>query len=306
MFAVMSPLHCVWMLSANQPMFATHCSALGSVLHVPQIMVFRREMFRWLCFDHNPGRVSFSSPHHQTTPLQGTVPGGGTGGPTGGPREAVEISIPRSRAGPDAARQALLRNALSKAQPDDTHTDKRENGLQDEKSLNRLTVINAFESETSSENGRHVRNGSPCVMFVKNVWHPTVVKFVDSELSNGCGNGAGSCGAVEGTCVLLDPAAVGAAGAEGATDRVENEAVEAVTSMVVASSTGCGCLLCGCQDVPDSARLCQFDRGRSASKIAGWERYRVDRPTSTRTRGMRTTAHLVLRPVRFLCSSAYA
>lgn len=68
----------------------------------------------------------------------------------------------------------------------------RESDNQDEKSLNRLTVINAFESETSSENGRHVRNGSPCVMFVKNVWHPTVVKFVDSESSNGCGNGAGS------------------------------------------------------------------------------------------------------------------
>lgn len=105
--------------------------------------------------------------------------------------------------------------------------------------------------------------------------------------------------------MLLELVPVGAADAEGNADKVENDAVEAVTSIVVAASTGCGCRLCGCQDFPDSARLCQFDRGRSASKIAGWVRYRVDRPMSTNTRGMRTTAHFVLRPVRFLCSSAY-
>ena len=47
----MSCAHALWMFSENHAMFDAHVSALSSVLHVPQMITFTRDAFRWLCFD---------------------------------------------------------------------------------------------------------------------------------------------------------------------------------------------------------------------------------------------------------------
>lgn len=44
--AAMSALHAVLMFVENQAMFDAHCSALRSVLHVPQMMELSRLMLR--------------------------------------------------------------------------------------------------------------------------------------------------------------------------------------------------------------------------------------------------------------------
>ena len=49
--AARSSAHIVRRLASNQAMFAAHCAAPRSVLHVPQMITLRAEMFRWLCFD---------------------------------------------------------------------------------------------------------------------------------------------------------------------------------------------------------------------------------------------------------------
>ena len=79
--------------------------------------------------------------------------------------------------------------------------------------------MNAFESPTSRENGRHSRKGAVWVMFSMKSWHPTVVKLVDNVESKGCGNGVGRTGAVHGTLVLLESTWVGADVADGARER---------------------------------------------------------------------------------------
>ena len=50
-WSAMSCAHALWMFSENHAMFDAHVSALSSVLHVPQMITFRRDAFRWLCFD---------------------------------------------------------------------------------------------------------------------------------------------------------------------------------------------------------------------------------------------------------------
>ena len=87
------------------------------------------------------------------------------------------------------------RNGSTAHKPGHEHTKGRSN---------KLTVINAFESPTSRENGRHSRKGAVWVMFSMKSWHPTVVKLVDNVESKGCGNGVGRTGAVHGTFVLLE------------------------------------------------------------------------------------------------------
>ena len=92
--------------------------------------------------------------------------------------------------------------------------------------------MNAFESLTSSENGRHWRNASVWVMFVMKFWHATVWKFVVNVESNACGNGVGSTGGVAGTSVFPLSTCVGTALAEGASE--SEEPVGCEDAMVVA------------------------------------------------------------------------
>ena len=47
----MSCLHADWMFCANHCMLLAHCTALRSVLHVPQMSTFKAEIFRWLCLN---------------------------------------------------------------------------------------------------------------------------------------------------------------------------------------------------------------------------------------------------------------
>lgn len=46
LLAAMSLWHTVWIWFANHPMFDVHCSALRSVLQVPQMTTLSSEMFR--------------------------------------------------------------------------------------------------------------------------------------------------------------------------------------------------------------------------------------------------------------------
>ena len=135
--------------------------------------------------------------------------------------------------------------------------------------------------------------------------------MVENVESNGCGNGLGRSGVLAGTVVLAPAAAVAVADAvEAAVSeaRVSEVPVTDELPIVVAGEVSAGagsgnaCRLCGVQ----SERLAQLDeREERTSSAAGWERYRVERPMKTRTKGTRTTVHRMRRPRRFFWSSAY-
>ena len=58
--------------------------------------------------------------------------------------------------------------------------------------------MKSCELDSSIANERHSRKLSCCDMFVKNVWHDAVEKFCE-RVENGCGNGVGRTGGLEGT-----------------------------------------------------------------------------------------------------------
>lgn len=112
--------------------------------------------------------------------------------------------------------------------------------------------MNAFESPTSSENGRHSRNAAVWVMFVMKFWHATVWKLVENVESNACGNGVGSTGGADGTFVLPGFTVVGAALAAAATDSEDPVGrvfctVVAMPEDVAGRGSGAACRLCGVQ-----------------------------------------------------------
>ena len=177
---------------------------------------------------------------------------------------------------------------------------------------NRLTVMNAFESLTSSENGRHWRNASVWVMFVMKFSHATVWKFVENVESNACGNGVGSTGGLDGTFVFVGVIVVADALLEVALDEAATDNEEPVGLLfctvvampeVAGRGSGAACRLCGVQSwTVDQGEEREEDR---TSNAAGWVRYRVESATKMRMRGTSTAVQRIRRPIRFFSGSEY-
>jgi len=184
--------------------------------------------------------------------------------------------------------------------------------------------MNASEVSRSSENGRHVRNGSVCVILRKNVSQPAVVKFCPKSESNGCGKGVGSTGG--------DVGITGSVVEEGGREELEEGAdvVDAVEGRAMVDWDGkemmldepapdpepesCGarllglCRSCVRQSNSDSAHarhVSAVQSGEKMSRTAGCARVRVESVMRIRTAGTSRIDQRVRRALRRFFASAW-
>lgn len=147
----------------------------------------------------------------------------------------------------------------------------------------------------SMPNGRHERNGSVVVMFMKKLKHEFEEKFCDIA-SSGCGNGVGRAGAEAGIVGSDCAVSVGLEDVVGVADpEPEGKAIVLALEEVAGSGFGWrlwkGCE-CGC------ARGMRLTGGRveSIDALFGQTKYRAAAVTRMITSGTRSTAHRVRRP----------